>query len=1184
MIIAGKYENKVGELGGCIVSLRFITGRSGTGKTSVMLDEIRNKLQDDPGGNPLIYLVPDQMTFLSEYKLTSTPGLGGMIRAQVFSFSRLAWRVLQDTGGMSRMHLDSTGVNMLIRKIIEDKKENLALFRRSADKQGFIAQIEDILTEFKRYCLNPNEIKEYAARKQGGDSKALQDKLHDLELIYQAFEDELIGKYLDSEDYFTLLAEKLGESDYIADAEIYIDGFYSFTPQELQIVAQLMKLSRNVTIALSADKPYKLGPPDNLSLFRQTGSTYYSVYQAAAGMGIDIEEDLHLNEGVRFKQSPGLLHLESNFNIRPAAPFYEHGNITIAQAVNRRAEAEGTARAILELVRDKKYRWRDISILIRNGQAYHDIIQTVFRDYHIPIFIDSKKSMLNHPLIELIRSTLEILITNWRYEPVFRAIKTELLFPLKNSNHEMREQVDRLENYVLSRGIKGNKWTSKDRWHYRRIRGLELEERMQTDKEMQQEEELNGLKQIFTEPVLRLARRLKRAEDGREFCEALYLYLEELHIPEKLEKLKGESEEEGDLVSAREHEQSWDAVVDLLDQFVEILGDEKITIKQFSAILESGMDTMKFSIVPPAIDQVLVANLDLSRLDSVKAAFVIGLNEGVLPGKAASDGIFSDSERENLTANGLEVAPGSKIRLLDEEFTAYKAFTTPSHDLYLSYPMADEEGKALLPSSYIKRVKDAVPKVSEMVYMNDPSDLDADTQAGFAANYDVALSYLTAQLQLQKRGYPIEPLWWDVYNAYMDDSKVKPRAVRVLSSLFYQNKVKTLNEDTSKKLYGDSILASVSRMEMYNSCAFSHFAAHGLKLQDRKIYRLDAPDIGEMFHAALKLISEHLYQNHIAWSSLTKEQCLQLAKAAVENLAPKLQNQILLSSNRHHYLRRKLENVIGRASIVLSEHAKASGFSPIGLELGFGRNAELPPLSFTLKNGTKMELIGRIDRVDKAEEDNGTYLRVLDYKSSEKELNMSEVYYGLSLQMLTYLDIIITHSRSLIGKEASPAGVLYFHVHNPVVKSSGMLGLDEIEEAILKNFKMKGLVLGDPNVVQLMDKNLEIGVNGSSDIIPAGFKKDGTLQSVSKVASSEEFRMLNRHVRNVYQSAGDGITGGKVDIAPYKLKEKTPCTFCSFKTVCQFDQSLEDNEFRILLPRKQEDVLSLLREEIKGYE
>ncbi|WP_108670111.1 helicase-exonuclease AddAB subunit AddB [Peribacillus acanthi] len=1162
------------------MGLRFILGRSGSGKTTMMLNEIRSSLREQPEGTPIIYLVPDQMTFSSEYKLVTTPDLSGMIRTQVFSFSRLAWRILQETGGMTRIHLDSVGINMLIRKIMEEKKNELKLFQRSAEKFGFISQMEEMLTEFKRYCIEPETIKSYLEQASTkSDAKSLHDKLHDLELIYQSFETELFGKYIDSEDYLRFLAEKISAAPSLHAADIYVDGFFSLTPQEIMVLEQLMKVAKSVTIGLTLDRPFRQEPPEDLYLFRMSGNLYHQLYSLALANNVPVEQDVMLHENMRHLENESLLQLEEKFNIRPAISFKGDTAATFVQAVNRRAEVEEIARTINKHVRQDGYRWKDIGILLRNGSAYHDLITTIFHDYKIPMFIDTKNAMLHHPLLELIRSALETLQTNWRYEPVFRAIKTELLFPVDVSKNIMRSKVDKLENYVLSRGIKGNRWTSEEAWRYRRIRGLELEERGQTNQEKELEQELNELRALFTEHIIRLGKRLKKAHDGRTMAEALFLFLEEAKVPEKLEFMRMEAEEAGKLVVAREHEQAWKGIMDLLDQFVELMGDENVSMKQFINILESGLESLKFSLVPPAIDQVLVANLDTSRLNDVKIAFVIGLNDGVLPSKVNEEGIFNDRDRDTLLASGLTVAPSSKIRLLDEEFAAYRAFTTGSDRLYLTYPLADEEGKSILASSYIKRVKEVLPEAKSIFVQNELNDKSEQDQLFYMVNEEVAIAYLTSQLGQKKKGYPVDAVWWDLYNYYMESNEYRDMAKKVLSSLFYENRTKRLKPETTKKLYGEDILASVSRMEKFNSCAFSHFASHGLKLQERKIYRLDAPDIGDMFHGALKIIADSLMDRNVSWASLNREQCADLAKMAIERLAPKLQNQILLSSNRHHYVKRKLENVIGRASYALSEHARKSGFSPVGLELGFGRNEKLPPLTFQLANGTKMELMGRIDRVDKAESANGTYLRVLDYKSSQKALNLNEVYYGLALQMLTYLDIIVSYAPTLIGKKADPAGVLYFHVHNPMVKGSKMLTLDEIEAELMKSYKMKGLLLADQEVLELMDDSLEAGTSSKSTIIPAAFTKTGGIAKTSKVASLDDFNALKQHVRGIYQQAGTEIVNGKIDIDPYKLKDRTPCTFCSFKSVCQFDPTLDENDYRNLKVKKDDELLEALRKE-----
>ncbi|QQZ08262.1 helicase-exonuclease AddAB subunit AddB [Heyndrickxia vini] len=1158
------------------MSVRFVIGRSGTGKTRFINNEIRTKLMDEPNGSPIIYLVPDQMTFLSEYSLIKTPGLGGMIRAQVFSFSRLAWRILQETGGINRMHITNEGLNMLIRKIIEDKKDELRLFGRAADKTGFIHHVEMMLTEFKRYCIHPEDIIGKQGEMENNGSKVLADKLHDLELIYCDFEEKLANKYLDSEDYLTLLAESIQSSFYLQNAQIYIDGFHSFTPQEYLVVGQLMKVCKQVTIALTLDQPFRNEISNDLHLFRMSSETYLTLSELAYAHGVEIEDNIVLKKLIRYTDD-SLMHLEENFDNLPVKPYDHQPQVQLFQAVNRRAEMEAAAREIRELVRINKFRYQDIAILVRNGHEYQEMLETCFSDHQIPYFIDQKRTMLNHPLIELIRSTLEVITGFWRYESVFRAVKTDLLFPLTQSTEKLREKMDLLENYVLAYGIQGSKWTSKDRWIYRRFRGLEMEHSRQTDKEKEMEQEINNLRSLITTPIIKLSKRMNKGVNGRDFCEALYLFLEELDIPAKLESLRNQAEDHGNLLSAREHDQAWNAVIELLDQFVEILGDETITVKKFASILDAGIEAMKFSIVPPAVDQVLVANLELSRLSDVKVAFIIGLNDGVMPAKINEEGVLADSDREMLITNGMKIAPSSKTRLLDEEFIAYKAFTTPSQKLYLSYPIANEEGKALLPSPYIKRMKEIFPEMIEKMIVNDPSELIDKEQIDYISHPNSAIAFLTSQLQLKLRKYPVADIWWDVYNFYFENLQQKKRAKHVLSSLFYENRAKKLSAETSKELYGETILASVSRMELFHSCPFAHFSTHGLKLHERDIFKLEAPAIGDLFHGALKWIAENLQKNGISWSNLTKEQCNLLAKEAVAYLSPRLQHQILLSSNRYHYIKRKLEQVIGRASIILSEHAKVSGFAPIGLELGFGPKAFLPPLSFTLKNGVKMELQGRIDRVDKAQDQNGVYLRIIDYKSSQRELDLTEVYYGLALQMLTYLDIVVTHSKNLIGTEGLPAGVLYFHLHNPIIKSNRILTMDEIDDEIFKRFKMKGLLMEDTDVIKLMDQTLE---TGSSKIVSAEIKKDGSLSSRSQVASEKDFSLMSHYVRNRYKKSGNDITSGIVDISPYKLKKKTPCEYCSFKSVCQFDQSLENNDYRLLTPSKPEDILSRMREEV----
>lgn len=1157
-----------------LLTLRFVIGRSGSGKTTFLLNEMKRALRKQPDGKSIIYIVPDQMTFLSEYKMVSQSDLKGMIRLQVYSFTRLAWRVLQETGGITRLHISTTGINMLIRKIVNENKNNLQVFKQSADKFGFIDHLEQIVTEFKRYCISPLEL----AQGKGfvSDEPTLEAKVQDLELIYQQFENVIKQKYLASEDYLFLLSEKIKDSDMLKDAEIYIDGFHSFTPQEYSVIEQLLKTARRVTIALNGEQSYRDRFPGEFHLFRMPGEAYATIYEIAKINEIKVEEDIVLDQTVRY-QDDSLSHLEKYYEVLPVKPYTDDANIYFCEATNVRTEIEGIGRKIISLVRDNEYRFKDIAILVRKSGNYQELFETIFHDFQIPFYIDQKRPMLNHPLIEFIRSSLEIITGYWRYDPVFRAVKTDLLFPLNEDIHMMRERMDRLENYCLAYGIQGDKWTRKERWHYRRIRGLDWNF-PQTDEEKKIEQELNETRLIISAPINRLAGRLKRAGNGRELCTALFLFLEELDIPAKLEKMQIAAEKNGQLMLAREHEQAWNAVLQLLDEFVEILGDDQLTIKQFAEIIEAGLESLHFSLVPPAIDQVIVANLELSRLSDVKVAFVIGMVDGVMPMKFQDEGIFTDAEREKLIASGLTVAPTNKMRLLDEEFIAYKAFTTPSEILFLSYPLGNEEGKAFIPSPYLKRLNEMFPNAKHISFGTEANEMDTEDQLQLLLNWDQALTHTTYQLQAYKRKEQMADIWWDCYNLLIEGPE-KEQVKRVLSSLFFENQAKKLSQSTVKELYGDEIYGSISRMEMFNRCPFSHFMSHGLRLQERKIYRLDAPDIGEMFHSALKYIGDRVMKENLTWGQLTKKQIQAFVLDAVNELAPKLQNEILLSTNRHQYLKRKLERVILRATEVIEEHAKSSRFVPYRMELAFGPKGDLPPVQFELKNGMKMALVGRIDRVDKAENDQGVFLRVVDYKSSSRDLNLGEVYYGLALQMLTYLDVLIRYSEKLVGTKANPAGVLYFHIHNPMVKSKKLLTIDEIEEQIFKDFKMKGLILSDPEIVRMMDQTLEAG---DSKIISAGLKKDGTLKATSKVANEQDFTNLRQYVGKVFQKTGNEIAEGNVDIAPYKLDNRTACTFCPFKSVCQFDTTLKENNYRVLPTLKPSEAMERVKEVVKS--
>ncbi|WP_248926680.1 helicase-exonuclease AddAB subunit AddB [Paenibacillus hamazuiensis] len=1178
------------------MAIRFVIGRAGSGKTSFCLDEIRSRLMGEPVGSPLIMLVPEQATFQAEYELVRTPGLGGMARAQALSFRRLAWRVMQEAGGTARLPIDDTGKKLLLHKLLHRRQNELKWFHASVDQLGVIENLNELFTEFKRYAITAEQLGERAGALLGESAgpASFADKLHDIHYIFREFEEELSKLYLDGEDCLSLLAKQLAEVDYAKEAEIWVDGFNGFTPQEFAVLGQLMLHAREVTVTLCLDREYGADErPDELTLFHPTARTMVRLQRIAEEQGVVVKETVKLRPPAeaRFGNSPMLAHLESSLDKKIRVPYrrvpeseqvipLQRPQITFCGAVNRRAEVEAAAREMVRLVREDGLRWRDLSVRVRNSEEYGDLLAATLSDYGIPHFFDQKRTVLHHPLVELIRSALEVIRSYWKYDPVFRCVKTDFFLPMPGEESRItRDDMDRLENYVLALGIYGARWTDGKPWTYAFQSDLEDDEEQELTKSQERYlRKINECRNRIAEPLLAFQTRMNKAKTVRRRVEALYELLSGLRAPQRLELWSVQNLRAGRPEKAKEHAQVWDRVVDMMDQLVELMGEESVTLDMFAELVETGLESIRLGLVPPALDQVLVGSVDRTRSGPVKHLFLLGVGDGVMPSRIAEDGILTESEREMLAGSGLELAESSRRKLLDEQFLIYSTLCVPSDRLWLSYPLADDEGKSLLPSDVIREVRQLFPAVKERLLLGEPgAAMEPAEQAEYIAHPQRALSYLAVQLKHAAQGGAIADLWWDVYNWFAGREEWRGKLQGIVQALFFTNAERPLAPQTSLELYGERLKASVSRMERFVSCPFSQFVSHGLRLSERRIYRLEAPDIGQLFHAALSKFAEQVTQDGADWGSLSADECRDRAAAVVDVLAPRLQSEILLSSKRYHYIARKLKATVGRAAAILGEHARRGRFEPVGLELGFGPGETLPPLVYRLDNGATMELIGRIDRVDKAETEQGTLLRVIDYKSSRTSLNLGEVYYGLSLQMLTYLDVVLTYAERWIGTKAAPAGVLYFHVHNPLLPRKNAPTPDEIEKELAKRYKMKGLVLADEQAVKLMDGGLE-GKSGYSQLIPVALKADGGFYKSSSVATEAQWTSLRKYVRRTIRRIGSDISAGKVDIAPYRMGKKAACQLCPYKPVCQFDPLLEGSRFEVLPQYGKDYALQLIEQ------
>lgn len=1198
------------------MGLRLIIGRAGTGKSEFCMREIAGKLEERPDGSPLIYIVPEQATFQAEYALNTSYGLQGTIRAQVLSFRRLAWKVMQESGGGKRLFIDDTGKGMVLRKVLEKRKGDLKVFRHAGEQAGVLENLVKIFNELKRSCIPVSQFRETFHKRLNSGEKLpslFKEKMNDLILILEGVIGELGESYLDAEDYLDLLTLQMPGSSFLEGAEVWVDGFYGFTNQEYNVLEGLFRRCLRVTVTACLDRDR---PPeeklDELDPFYPAAITCRKVQQRAEACLLPVEKVIMKGEQADWDKGPvPLSHLERNLQNYPVKPYGgEMKSLSLAAAPNRRCEVESLAREMIRRVREEGFRWRDIAVIVNDLDDYRDTFSTVFTDYNIPFFLDRKRTVMHHPLVEFIRSAMEVVNRSWRYDAVFRCIKTEFLLPRFKDGvnvKKWREGADRLENYVLAFGIQGTPWLWDQPWEYRERDTLEDEG--ETGEHISDGEDaylkmINETRWELSGPLLRFQEQFRKAVSVGEKTSALYGLMEDVDAWGRLEYWSKKAMDLGNPEKAREHLQVYKGMIELMDQLVEIMGEEKISSALYARIVESGLEALRLSLVPPSLDQVLIGNMERSRSGHVRLVYLLGVNDGVLPSRPREDGILSEEEREAMSGWGLELAPGSRRRLFDEQYLIYMALTRASEGLRISYPLADEEGRALVPSLLLAHLKEIFPLLREEFVSAEPENptlvcdieyesdfscegiceqgLNTINEAGddpgeiaaagllfsYLAHPRRTLSHLAVQLSRFKKGKEIHPLWWDVYNWYSRETSWRKQAGRLLGGIFYENRENPLGEEMSLELYGKHLRASVSRLERFRACPFSHFISHGLRLKERQTYRLESPDIGRFFHAALRNFAATLQGKGLEWGELSRDECLKLAAEEVERLVPRLQKEILLSSGRYRYLAEKLSDTVGRAVVVLGEHAARSDFRPVGLEISFGRGETLPEQSFELENGVRVELAGRIDRVDLAYDDQKrAFLRVIDYKSGRTQLKMPEIFYGLSLQMLTYLDIVLNHALQWLGEEALPAGVLYFRVHTPMISSSGLLPPEKIEQEIRKCYKMNGLVLEDPEVVRLMDNLLE---SGYSEIIPVGVSRDQKFYKNSSTLTEERFKLLRRHIRHLIKATAQNITGGQVDIMPYRLGKKKACTYCPYKAVCQFDTELEGNSFRILRSEDEE--------------
>ena len=1112
------------------MSLRIIYGKSGSGKSSYIYNEINNKIKENK--KEKIYIItPEQFSFTAEKKLMENKT--SIINAEVITFNRMAYRVMNEVGGVIQNNLTKCGKSMLIYSILQKEKKNLNLLNKSDENIDLAMRT---ISEFKKNQVSIDELKKET---ENIKDNYLKIKLQDLILIYEKFNNNIENKYIDETDLLTKLSENIEKTNLFKNAEFYIDEFVGYTKQELEIIKKLLNICKNVTITFCIDNLELNSSPDT-DIFYPNKITLNKILKLLNNN--EKIETVNLNKIYRFKNEE-LIYLENYlYNLKIKKYEKEIKNINLFLSKNQYAEIEYVAKNIVQLIKNEKYKFNEIGIITKNVKQYASLIKAIFTKYDIPVYIDEKKDLNQNILIRYILSILEIIIKNYSYEAVFNYLKIDFL--------EIEEDdIFKLEKYCIKYGIKNNKF--KKDFIY----------------EINKEEinYLNELRKKIINPIINLEKKINKKQNIKNIIKEIYLFLINENIENKLKEKINKLNNENKFELAKELKISYEIIINIFDEITNIFSDEEMTLKDFYKIFQIGLKNSSLGKIPSNQDGVTVGDTERSRTHKVKAIFIIGLNDGIFPSVNKDEGFLNDTDRSFLKDNGIELAKGTLENLYDDNFNIYKAFTTAEEKLFLSYCQSDTDGKSLRPSTLILKIKKIFPKLKE--------ENDIIENKKYLINEKELYEQFISKIFLNYDNKKINNEIFLLYKYFLENKKYK----KILkNNLNYIKKLKIpekIKKENIQKLYGNKLKTSVSKLETFKSCPYEYFLQYSLKIKEKEELKIKNLDTGSFMHEVINSFFEEINDKKINIKEIDDEQTEKIINEIIEKKLENNKNYIFTATEKYKLLVERLKRIILKALKYIILGLKSSDFSIIGTEVEFDeKKGKYKPIKINLENGKTVEIVGKIDRIDIAKDENNKYIRIIDYKSSIKDIDYTNIYAGLQLQLITYLDAMCKI------EDFIPAGILYFNLLEQMISSEKKMTEEEIEEKIKNNFKMKGLILADVKVAQMQDNNLMPST--SSKIIPAYMDKTGTLSpKKSSIATKEEFEKLQKYVNNTIKEISEEILKGNIELKPYYKNKKTPCEYCSYKNICEFNSGILKTGYRFINKKEKEDIFESLEKE-----
>ena len=1135
------------------MALQFYFGPSGSGKSKRLHQDVLHMAAKDPDCN-FLFLVPDQFTMQTQTDLVKESPGGGIMNIDVLSFGRLTHRIFEETGYGRKPVLDDTGKSLVLRKVASSVKEELPVLSGNLNKIGYIHEIKSAISEFKQYGLSVERVGELAEFSKSRGT--LYYKLKDLKTLYQAFDTYVAERFITTEDTLALLSRAVHESKIMKNSVVIFDGFTGFTPIQYRLIAELMELSRMVIVSVTlgeGENPYRI--MGEQELFYLSKKTVRDLQKWAQKRNVRQAEDVYLGKGglPRFRESRELAHLEKQLFRYPLKPYEESQKdsipaIQIREAMSPAGEVRGACILIKKLVLEQNYSYRDIAVVTGELETYGDFFEREAATYDIPVFIDRTRGILLNPFLEYIRSALRIVLQNFSYESVFHYLRSGL------ADFTM-EETDLLENYILATGIKGRK-----KWG-------ELFTRNAT-------EQINELRARLYGQMTPL---LQKQETASGYVKALYEFIVAGRIQEKLLTFEEQFRADGEEERAKEYAQIYRLVMELLNQIEGLLREETMTLQEFADILDSGFAEIEVGTIPGGVDRVIVGDMERTRLNQVKVLLFLGVNDGNIPRNANKGGIISDIDREFLKDSDIELAPTPRQQMFTQRLYLYMNMTKPSERLYLSYARISSDGKTLRPSYLIDTVKALFP----CAYQGNLMEGKESVTERIMGKKD-ALPYVAEELRERAQGRAggmTDEEFFSLCRIYWEDSAFRGQMEKLLQAAYEHYEHKPLGAMIARMVYGTVLENSVSRLERYAACAYAHFLQYGLNLKEREVFRLENADLGNIYHEVLEVFSHRLKEHGYTWLDFPKEEGEQLLWEALENCSMQYGETILYSSARYQYMIERMYRILKRTIWALKEQLKSGKFLPEAFEMSFSRVENLDAVNITLSEEEKMKLRGRIDRLDTCEDEDHIYVKVIDYKSGNKKFDLAAVYYGLQLQLIVYMNVAAEMmKKSHPDKEVVPAALLYYHVNDPMIKSEEELSPEQVNDQLLKELRMNGLVNDSEEVIGLLDGSFAT----KSSIIPVERKSDGSLSARSSVVKRQDYEVISNYVNQKMHQFGTEILQGNIEVNPCEQGNTESCTYCTFREICAFDGKIPGFEKRkpghgMDVLKDEQDILEKMR-------